>query len=118
MVEMRLAAPRASAIRSRIKWSLKRGLIAADPSRGYELPLTPRAVEIVKKALETSPGPWLFWALGTLGEQGGKWRSQRLGAKLHARLKACGIDHGTLHVFRHSFCSFLANNPSVPLPQL
>jgi integrase len=34
---------------------------------------------------------------------------------LTARLKAAGIEHGTLHTFRHTFATFLANNPVVPL---
>lgn len=91
------------------------------PKHGLErvVPLTdPETIEIVQGALDTSPGPWLFWATDTLTSRKGQWQCPRLRRKLAKRLRAVGIEHGTLHGFRHTFCTFLANRPEVQLPHV
>jgi integrase len=94
---------------------------AWSPKQGMErmVPVTDaRTREILIRAVETSPGPWLFWAPDTYSAQKGHWQPQRLLRLLGARLRTLAIDHGTLHVFRHTFCSFLANRPEMPLVQV
>ena len=39
---------------------------------------------------------------------------QRLWKALKVVLKAAGITHGTIHTFRHCFCSYLANQNVSP----
>jgi integrase len=78
--------------------------------------LTDMAAEIVAKRLATSKAPWLFQAPDTTTLQPGKWGAQRLLLKLHARKKAVGVTHGTLHTFRHTGGSFMANDPVSAMP--
>ena len=93
-------------------WAPKHG-------HGRRIPVTdPALAEVVRRRLAASPGPWLFWALDTTTKQRGRWRSLRLLGKLKDRLKELGITRGTLHTFRHTLCSVLANDPRMPLPQL
>jgi integrase len=74
--------------------------------------LTPskEALDIASRAHQSSPGPWLFYAPDTHGNQPGKFRKLRIWTALRQVLKAVNIDHGTVHTFRHCFCAYLANN--------
>lgn len=73
------------------------------------IPLAPQALEIAKRRLKESHGPWLFHAPNTIGPRPGQFTKQRILKNLKVILKAQGIGHGTVHTFRHCFCSFLAN---------
>ena len=90
------------------------------PKHGLErvVPLVPDAAEILARHLKAAPGPWAFTAPGSAGEHVGQWHPARVRAYLSRRLTACGIDHGTLHVFRHSCATHLANIARMPLPLL
>jgi site-specific recombinase XerD len=82
------------------------------PKHGNErvVALCPAAFELAKKASDASPGPWLFHASDTRGSQPGRWRVQRIWRMLKEVMKQAGIEKGTVHTFRHVFCSFLANH--------
>lgn len=90
---------------------------AWQPKHGRErtVPLVAAAAEVARRALGASPGPWLFTAPDTQRAQVGQWTKNRLWNALKRRLAAAGIGHGTLHTFRHTFATFLANSPEVPL---
>ena len=88
-------------------------------NRSRVIPIVdPLLQQILEDALYRQPGPWLFHAPGTRGKQVGRWQKIRLLRYLHTRLETLGIDHGTLHTFRHTFATFLANQPTVPLPHV
>jgi integrase len=83
--------------------------------------LSAQAAAIVARRLALpSAGPWLFQAPDTASSQKGKWEGHRLLRRLNERLKAVGFSRGKLHTFRHTGASFLANDPTspMPLPQL
>jgi len=82
------------------------------PKHGNErvIPLCPQAMEIARKAWQSSPGPWLFYAPDTTGKQHGHWQSQRLWKLLKKAMREAKVTKGTIHTFRHVFCSFLANH--------
>jgi site-specific recombinase XerD len=82
------------------------------PKHGNErvVPLCPAAFELAKKAFDASPGPWLFHAPDTRGSQPGRWRVHRIWRMLKDVMKQAGIENGTVHTFRHVFCSYLANH--------
>jgi integrase len=84
------------------------------------VPLSPEAAGIVARRLALGGGPWLFAVADTVGPQVGKWKYGRLRDLLAARVAAAGVAHGSLHVFRHTGASYLANHPTdpMPLPQL
>ncbi|MEI8195950.1 MAG: site-specific integrase [Phycisphaerae bacterium] len=82
------------------------------------VPLVPEAATILGQALTKSPGPWAFYAPDTTTTLIGQWQGFRLRYWLHRRLDACGIGHGTLHVFRHTCATFMANVMKIPLPLL
>lgn len=92
---------------TRKRWRPKRG-------NARTVPLCPLALEIAKRAAASSPGPWLFWALGTTSIQKGHWRPDTLWRLLKRYKKTAKLTHGTIHTFRHVFCSFLANKNVSP----
>jgi integrase len=85
--------------------------VAWQPKHGKEriVPLCPPAVEIGRRALAASPGPWLFWSPKARGKQQGHYRTEAIWWALQ-RIKArAGIRRGTVHTTRHFFCAFAAN---------
>jgi site-specific recombinase XerD len=82
------------------------------PKHGNErsVPLSREALAIARKAAEASPGPWLFYAPGTGRKRPGHWHLARVWRVLKAAMRSAGVTKGTVHTFRHVFCSFLANN--------
>ena len=90
-----------------VAWQPKHG-------RKRDVPLCAPAAEICRKALATSPGPWLFWSPNARGKQQGHYRTEAIWWALQ-RIKArAGIRHGTVHTTRHYFCAFAANNGVSP----
>jgi integrase len=81
------------------------------PKHGNErtLPLCTEALAVAKKAFSQSPGPWLFYAPDTGRKRQGHWQSQRLWRLLKKAMREAKVTKGTIHTFRHVFCSFLAN---------
>ncbi len=84
------------------------------PKHGRErvVPLCPPAAEIARRAYATSPEPWLFWA--PRGPQRGHYQPDAVWRALRRTLQRAGISRGTVHTFRHWFCSFAANNNVAP----
>ncbi len=82
------------------------------PKHGNErvVPLCTEALAIAIKAAEASPGPWLFYAPDTGKKRPGHWHLARVWRVLKAAMRSAGVTGGTVHTFRHVFCSFLANN--------
>jgi site-specific recombinase XerD len=82
------------------------------PKHGNErdVPLSPEAHASATAAANSSPSPWLFHAPDTAKKQFGHWQGQRLWKLLKQAMKAARVAHGTVHTFRHVYCSFLANN--------
>lgn len=78
------------------------------------IPLCPEAVQIARRALEFSPGPWLFWSPNARSRQTGHYLSGPIIRALNRAKKKAGIGKGTVHTFRHWFCSFAANNGVPP----
>ncbi|MBI1373240.1 MAG: tyrosine-type recombinase/integrase [Phycisphaera sp.] len=89
------------------------------PKHGNErtVPLCPEALAIARRVYDNSPGPWLFWAPNTRSDQRGRFNTHRLWAALRRIKKKADIKEGTVHTFRHVFCSFMANS-GVPMLQL
>lgn len=89
---------------------------AWQPKHGNDriVPLCAEAREIAQAAMRSSTGPWLFGARETRGSRPGQFRKARIWRALKAVLKANSIDHGTVHTFRHCYCSFLANHNVSP----
>ena len=86
-----------------IKWRPKHG-------RHRIVPLCPLAAAIAKRAYDSSPGPWLFWSATTRSKQVGHLTSTVILAALRKARHKAGVGRGTVHTFRHVFCSFAANN--------
>jgi integrase len=88
------------------------------PKAGHErvIPLTAQAKAIVTGKVAESITPWLFEAPANAKGLVGKWTPDRLRDHLKVCLKASGINHGSPHVLRHTFASFLAK--TMPLPVL
>lgn len=86
------------------------------PKHGQEriIPLCARAAEIARRAITSSPGPWLFWSDNTRGSQPGHLTSQVVWRALKRTMTAASVTRGTVHTFRHFFCSFAANNRIPP----
>jgi len=87
-----------------------------DPKHGNErvVPLGPEAAEIVRRAMASSPGPWVFHAPDTSRKRPGHFTTNRIWKQLKKALAASGITHGCVHTFRHNYCSFLANKGVSP----
>jgi len=95
-----------------VVWKPKHG-------RARIVPVTsPKLIVLLQRAIAHSSGPWLFWADLAHSTRAGRWRGPCLLGHLRKRLAAAGIDHGRLHTFRHTFASFLANSPLMPLSQV
>lgn len=88
------------------------------PKAGHErvIPLTAEAKDIAKRQMNSDASQWLFQAPATSKSPVAKWTADRLRDQFTARLRACHITHGTPHVLRHTFASFLAK--AMPLPVL
>lgn len=86
------------------------------PKHGREriVPLCKEAVVIAKRALAFSRGEWLFWSLNATGKQKGHFRPDSVWRALQRTKKKAGVQRGTVHTFRHLFCSFMANNKVSP----
>jgi integrase len=78
------------------------------------VPLCPEAAEIARRHLAQANGPWLFHASDTWGSRPGQFKNGRIWRALKNVLKKLGINHGTVHTFRHCFCSYLANQHISP----
>ena len=90
------------------------------PKHGVEriVPLTAEAADIVAAAIESSSGTWLFEFKDAQSNQRGKWGYSALRTRLKKRLKDIGAKHRSLHTFRHTGATHLANDVHMPLPQL
>lgn len=88
------------------------------PKAGHErvIPLTAEAKKIAQHQMKSDTSQWLFQAPATSKSPVTRWTADRLRDQFTARLRACHITHGTPHVLRHTFASFLAK--SMPLPVL
>jgi len=86
------------------------------PKHGNDrvVPLCSEAAKIVRNLLSSNDSPWLFVAPDTWGSRPGQFKKGRIWHGLKNVLKRTGIDHGTVHTFRHAFCSFLANQGVSP----
>jgi site-specific recombinase XerD len=86
------------------------------PKHGREriVPLCPQAERIARDALKSSRGLWLFWSLYASGKQPGHFRRDAIWRALQKVKQKAGIARGTVHTFRHLFCSFMANNQVPP----
>lgn len=82
------------------------------PKHGRErkVPLCAAAAEIIRAAIAASPGPWVFWSTTTRSNQPGHMKAAVMWRALKRTMKAADLPRGTLHTFRHVFCSFAANN--------
>jgi site-specific recombinase XerD len=83
-------------------------------SRNRVVPLCPNAADIARRAYSTSPGPWLFWASGSRGPQVGHCKRDAVWRALRRTLQKAEVNRGTVHTFRHVFCSFAANHNVPP----
>lgn len=86
------------------------------PKHGNEriVPLDATGAAIARRLLETSPGPWLFYNDYAYGRQRGRYSPGTVRRALKLLLARLGIKHGTVHVCRHGYCSFLANRKVSP----
>jgi integrase len=86
------------------------------PKHGNEriVPLCAEAQAIARRCLTANESPWLFVAEDTWGNRPGQFKKGRIWKALKAVLRTCAIPHGTVHTFRHCFCSFLANQNVSP----
>lgn len=86
------------------------------PKHGNEriVPLCREAQEIAKQHLAANNAPWLFVAPDTWGKRPGQFKKGRIWTALKQVPRKAGITHGTVHTFRHCFCSFLANQNVSP----
>lgn len=79
------------------------------------VPLAPEAADVLTRAMARSRMAWVFEAPDTKSGQAGRWDAKRLLMRFKSRLRASGIDHGYLHLLRHTGATFLANDARVPI---
>lgn len=73
------------------------------------VPLPAEAAAIAREAQRASPGPWLFVNPEAQARRGGRYDSQYLLRLLRDALAAASITDGTIHSFRHTYCTRMAN---------
>ncbi len=83
-----------------MRWIPKHG-------RGRVVPLCGPALEIARRAPESSTAPWLFPA--PEGRRPGRLTPNRIHKALARRLRQAGIERGTIHTLRHVYCTFMAS---------
>lgn len=89
-----------------------------DRSRAL-LVLDPLLREVLDRARALAAGPWLFARPAHIpGDRSGRWTPQQLWWRLKGRLETLGLAHRGVHGFRHTYLTFLANRPEVPLPHV
>ncbi len=82
------------------------------------VPLCLAAAEIARRVHAASPGPWLFWTPKSHGPQQGHYQPGVVWRALRRILQRAGIRRGTVHTFRHWFCSIAANNNVPPFQMM
>ncbi len=82
------------------------------------VPLSERASLILSQRVIQSTSPWVFSPDRAVPMMPSRFARDMLADRLKIRLRACGISHGTLHVFRHTGATHLANDPLMPITHL